>query len=423
MLKATIGPVQAVSLYVGAVVGSGVLLVPGLAAEIAGPASLLAWVLMSFLVVPPVLTLGLLSARYPDAGGVATFVRTAFGRSAGAVVGWFFLLSVPMGAPIVAVTAAAYVGAALPLGGAGQAGAAVVILVVVLATNLLGMRLAGGVQVLVIAAVVGVIVFTVGGALSKIEAANFIPFAPHGWPAVGQAAAVMFWCFIGWEAVTHLSEEFVDPQRDVLRSVGLSLGVVSVLYFMVALATVGTGSYGGESGSYAALAVMMRDLVGPAAGAVTGVTAFLICIAAANAYVGGAARVALALARAGAAPRFLGRVDAMRSVPVGGLCFVGTGAAVFLGLLLTGRVTVAELILFPNATFVAIYLGGSLAGIRLLRDTGWGVRTAWMSLAATAAVYVFLGRAALLPPTVVLAWGFFTFFKGRWSCLKAWFVR
>lgn len=112
--------------------------------------------------------------------------------------------------------------------------------------------------------------FTVGGALSKIEAANFIPFAPYGWPAVGQAAAVMFWCFIGWEAVTHLSEEFVDPRRDVLRSVGLSLGVVSVLYFTVALATVGTGSYGGESGSYAALAVMMRDLVGPAAGALPG---------------------------------------------------------------------------------------------------------------------------------------------------------
>lgn len=399
----------------GAVVGSGVLLVPGLAAEIAGPASLLAWVGMSLLVVPLALTMGLLSARYPDAGGVASFVRRAFGAGAGAVVGWFFLLSIPVGAPIVAFTAAAYIGAAFALDGEGQALAGVAILVAVFGSNRLGMRLTGWVQVLVVAAIVGVIVFTVGGALRAIEADNFVPFAPHGWAAVGQAAAVMFWCFIGWEAVSHLSEEFFDPQRDVLRSVGLSLTVVSILYLAVALATVGTASYAAAGGSYAALAVMMRDLVGPAAGVITAVTAFFICIAAANAYVGGAARVALALARAGAAPRCLGRVDAARSVPVGGLYFVAAGAAIVTLLLVSGRVAVADLIIFPNATFMAMYVGGALAGIRLLRESGagWERRVPWLALAVAAVIYAFLGWAVLLPLAVTTVWGVVSFLRGR----------
>jgi len=89
MIK-TIGLPQAVALYVGAVLGSGVLLVPGLAAEIAGPASLLAWGLMTLLVLPMALVMGLLSARFPNAGGVAYFVSRAFGTKAGALTGWFF---------------------------------------------------------------------------------------------------------------------------------------------------------------------------------------------------------------------------------------------------------------------------------------------------------------------------------------------
>lgn len=148
-------------------------------------------------------------------------------------------------------------------------------------------------------------------------------------------------------------------------------------------------------------------------------TAFLICIAAANAYVGGAARVALALARAGAAPRFLGRVDAVRSVPVGGLCFVGTGAAVFLGLLLTGRVTVAELILFPNATFVAIYLGGFAGGNPLAPGYAVGGKDGLDVLGRDGGGVCVSRPGGAAAADRGSSVGVFTFFKGRWSYFKA----
>jgi len=128
---------QIVALYVGAVFGTGVLLLPGLAAEKAGPASILAWLSMSVLMVPMAITMELLSARYPSAGGVSTFVRQAFGDRFANMVGWFFLLSVPMGAPILSVTGANYLSVLLNWGEAQTYAAAALILIVVLTMNML----------------------------------------------------------------------------------------------------------------------------------------------------------------------------------------------------------------------------------------------------------------------------------------------
>lgn len=71
-LQRNIGMPQAIALYIGAVLGSGVLIVPGLAAEMAGPASLLAWGFMTLLILPLALSMGLLSAKFPNAGGYPT---------------------------------------------------------------------------------------------------------------------------------------------------------------------------------------------------------------------------------------------------------------------------------------------------------------------------------------------------------------
>ncbi|MBV1727348.1 MAG: amino acid permease [Eubacteriales bacterium] len=400
-LKKSIGLTQAVALYVGSVLGSGVLLIPALAADVAGPASLLAWAFMSVLVIPMALTMGLLSARYPDAGGVSTFVRLAYGPVPGALVGWFFFVSVPVGAPIVAVTGAAYLGAALYLSHFSQAVVAALILIVVFFTNYLGMKAAGRLQVAVVSAILLVIILAAAGALPRVDPEHFTPFVPFGWLSVAQAAAIMFWCFIGWEAVTHLSEEFVDPQRDVMRSVIISIVVVGVMYFAVAVATVGTASYGPDK-SAASLAVMMRETLGPVAAWVTGITALFICVATANAYVGAASRVGFALARAGAAPRIFGHLHPKHRTPVFSLAVIAFGAGITLWLIAGGVVGLKELIVFPNATFMATYIGGCLAGIRLLEDHKWGRLMAWSAFFATAGVYFFLGWAALVPPVVIL---------------------
>lgn len=82
---------QGTALYVGAVLGTGVIALPALAAEAAGPASLLAWLLLVVVSAPLAATFAALGARHPDAGGVSTYARLAFGHRAAALLVWSFV--------------------------------------------------------------------------------------------------------------------------------------------------------------------------------------------------------------------------------------------------------------------------------------------------------------------------------------------
>src|SRR3954471_7888077 len=106
------GALQGSALYIGAVLGTGVVALPALAARAAGPASLIAWLALVLLSIPLAATFAALGARYPAAGGVSTYVRYAFGARASAVVGWCFYFAVPVGAPAASIFGGTYVAAA-----------------------------------------------------------------------------------------------------------------------------------------------------------------------------------------------------------------------------------------------------------------------------------------------------------------------
>ncbi|MED4784646.1 APC family permease [Brevibacillus choshinensis] len=398
---------QIVALYIGAVVGSGILLIPGLTAELAGPASILAWMVMSILVVPMAITMGLLSARHPHSGGVSHFVRLAFGDRFGNAVGWFFLLAVPIGGPILAVTGAKYLAILMNWGDVQIYSVAALIFFIVLVMNVFGLQLAGKVQTIVVSLIIAILVLAICTAIPHYDASNFTPFMPNGWYSVMQTAVLLFWCFIGWEAVTHLSQEFVNPQRNAIRGVLWSAGVVALLYFGVAFLTVGTHSYGNQM-SAASLSVMVQLSLGPIGGWIVAVTALFICIASANAYVSAASRIAYALSQEGVAPKWFGILHPKYRTPIGGLAFIMVAFIVVLYVLASGMISFSQLIQLPNATFFATYIGGCFAGIRLLRDSRLGKLCAWISLIVSLGLYPFLGWSGLYPVAILIivnVWG------------------
>lgn len=390
---------QAVALYVGSVLGSGVLLIPGYAAEAAGPASAAVWLMMSLVALPMALTLGVLSTRYPDAGGVSAFVRRVYGPELAGVAGWLFLASVPIGAPVAAMAAASYVQVVLDLSPDAALLVAGLILGAALLNNYLGTRFLGQSQVAITSAIVALLVLAVAVAAPHMEAAAFRPFAPQGWVGMGRAAALMFWCFIGWEAVAHLSEEFADPRRDTIRSILIAALVVGVLYSAVGMVTVGTRSYGPglSSGS---LALIASRYAGPAGGLAVALMAVFVCVGTINAYVGAASRLAYSLAREGVAPAALGRLDPVHRTPHVAIAALGACFALVLGTQALGGVGLGFLLTLPNATFVGTYVLGSLAAIRLLREDRGMLALAWISLILSLVIYAFLGWAAVYAPLV-----------------------
>jgi amino acid efflux transporter len=115
-MSRTLSTRSGTALYVGAVLGPGVLLIPSLAAEAAGPASVVAWGLLLLLSAPLAVVFAALGVAYPEAGGTAAYARAAFGRPAGAVTGWWFLAGVLLGAPAVALIGGFYVADLLDVG-------------------------------------------------------------------------------------------------------------------------------------------------------------------------------------------------------------------------------------------------------------------------------------------------------------------
>jgi len=211
---------QGAAVSTGAVLGTGVISLPALGAQVAGPASLVAWVALVVLAAPLALTFAALGARYADAGGVSTYVRRAFGDRLAAAVGWTFFFAVPIGAPAAAMMAAGYVG-----GPAVLTTGALIVTVVVL--NAFGLRVSGRVQLGLAAVLAALLVVATVAALPHARLSNLEPFAPHGWAAVAPAAAVLVWGFAGWEAVTSLAGEFRDPARDVPRATVIALAVAA----------------------------------------------------------------------------------------------------------------------------------------------------------------------------------------------------
>ncbi|MGC7873372.1 amino acid permease [Desulfosporosinus sp. SYSU MS00001] len=411
-LKGTIGLPQAIALYIGAVLGSGVLIVPGLAAEIAGPASLLAWGLMTLLILPLALSMGLLSSKFPNAGGVSYFVTKAFGPETGSLVGWFFLMSVPIGAPVAALTGAGYMSAAMGWSDSMRVALAAVMLAVGLFINIVGMKVAGQVQIAVVLAIVAVLMAVIVGAVPNIEYVNFRPFMPHGWWSVGKAASILFWCYIGWEAVSHLSEEFIDPQRAAVKGVTIAAVVVGLLYFLTAFATVGTHNYN-TAGSDASLVLVISKLFGRWGALAAGLTGVFICTATIIAYTGAASRLAYALAREGKAPRWMSVLSKRFGTPIGGIAFLVLCFAAVLYVYASGGISLTTLIQIPNATFILTYLGGCAAGIRLLKGSFWGVRLSWLSFLSTAAVFPFVGWAILYPLVIIVGFGMTSRIRNR----------
>ena len=405
-LRRSITWLQGTALTVGAVLGSGVLVLPVAAAELAGPASLVSWLLMGLLAVPLALTLGTLASTYPDAGGIAAYARRAFGPTAGVVTGWLFLGTVPIGAPIVALIGANYIGLLFSLTSFQITLLAAVMLTMALWFNYRGIDLSGSVQVAVIATIAVILLAAVFAALPQVEAKAFVPFAPNGWLPVGVSMTILFWAFVGWEMVIHLAEEFKNPSRDIKISLGASLAVINLLYFLVAFVTVGTSAYIGPA-NVAALAKMLAKGWGQWAGIITAILGFVVCYGTIHTYIAGFSRLVYAQARQGDFPYFFAGLHPRFQTPHYVLLTLTPifGLVILLNYWL--NFDLSDLMRWPSTIFIALYIIAMTAALKLLKSKVIGRFYAMVSLMLCLGVYTFTGLVGLYP-LVLAAIGWLT---------------
>jgi amino acid efflux transporter len=350
------------ALYVGALIGPGVLLVPSLAVDAAGPASILAWAVLLVLSAPLAVTFAALGVRHPVAGGVSAYVREGLGDAAAAVTGGFFVTAVFVGGPAVALIGGYYVadltGSGTPVAaavGLGMFGA-------VLAANAFGLLVSSGFQLVLASVLVVVIASAIASALPSRGGDNWQPFAPHGWWAIGTAANILVWLFVGWEAGAQLAGDFRSPDRELPRAMAFAFVIVTALYCGLGAATIAV-----TSGVHSR--VPLADLIavgfGRAGRDATAVLAVALTMGTMNVYIAGASKLIAALGLEGALPRVLAG-DSYRSVPRRPLGLIAVPGVVLLVALVFGFSSTDALIRATSACFIGVYVLALLSAVRIL---------------------------------------------------------
>jgi amino acid efflux transporter len=267
----------------------------------------------------------------------------------------------------------------------------------VLTANVFGLRVSSGFQLALSSVLIVVMAVAITVALPAHAGDNWTPFAPHGWWAVGTAANILVWLFVGWEAVAQLAGDFRRPATDLPRAMGLAFGVVTVLYVGLALATIGV-TVGTDS------RVPLADLIsvgfGQAGRDATAVLAVALTMGTMNVYIAGASKLAAALAQSGALPAWLAG-GARRSVPRRPLAVIAVAGATLLAGLVVGVGSAGTLVRATSALFIAVYVLALLSALRIL---GGRVRAAAaFSFAASVMLAVFSGWFLLVPVAVACA--------------------
>ena len=361
-----------VALGIGAIVGTGIYTLIGVAANLAGPAVLMSFAVAGLVCACAALAYAEMSTLMPAAGSAYTYSYVVLGEAIAWIVGWSLILEYTLVVSTVAVGWSGYavgflkgLGVEIPqaLAVGPHAGGivnvpAILITWVVAGALIAGTRESATVNAfLVVAKLLALAVF-VAIALPAFDAANLHPFMPYGFAehigpdgkkyGVMAAAAIIFFAFYGFDAISTAAEETKNPGRDLSIGIVGSMIGCTLIYMVVALAAVGALSYTVFGQSPEPLALVMRELGHGAAAKIVAAAAVVALPTVLLAFFYGQSRIFFVMSRDGLLPRGLSKVGT-RGTPVAITVFTAVVTS-----LLAGVARLDEIAALANAgTLVA----------------------------------------------------------------------
>ena len=322
--RRSLGLAATTSLVIGNMVGSGLFLLPASLAPYGGY-SLWGWVVSTAGALLLARVFSRLSRRTPLAGGPYAYPLEVFGDFAGFLLAWMYWISIAAAVAAIAVAFVSYLTALVPALGTHRwtgAGAAIAASWLLTGVNVLGVRVAGRVQlVTVILKISPLLVFALWG---------IFYFNPHlllsgtagqsGPAAIDASAALTMWAFLGLECATIPTDHVRDPERTIPRATLYGTAIAAVVYILCTTAVMGIIPAGSLARSNAPFADAARFLWGGWAGSLIAVAAIISCFGALNGWILMSGQFPQAAARDRLFPRLLAR-ESGRGTPAVGLVF------------------------------------------------------------------------------------------------------
>lgn len=334
-LKRVLGPLDLTALGIGAIIGTGIFVITGTAAaRWAGPGIILSFIFAGIACAFAALAYAELASMIPASGSAYTYAYSAFGEIFGWLIGWALILEYVVASSAVAIGWSGYfvkilhnVGINLPAAFVNAPGVvpgalmnvpAFVIALAVMALLIRGIKESANVSTIFVFLKVLVLILFIVLMLGHVNPGNWDPFLPKGFGGVMTGAATIFFAYIGFDAISTVSEEVKNPQRDLPIGLIASLGICTVFY--IAIAAIFTGVipqslYPQLLNDPAPLAFAL-DYVNKgwaaallSVGAVTGITSVLVVL------MMGQPRIFFAMARDGLLPKVFTKVHPRFGTP------------------------------------------------------------------------------------------------------------
>ncbi|WP_306823206.1 amino acid permease [Janthinobacterium sp. UMAB-60] len=260
-LAKVLGPFDLVLMGIGAIVGTGIFVLTGTGALTAGPALSLSFVVAAVACCFAALCYAEFASTVPVAGSIYTYSYATLGELAAWMIGWDLLLEYGLAAAAVSVGWSGYFqsllagfGITLPAALSAAPGAlpgvttfinlpALVIMLLLTAMLGWGVRESARLNNIMVAIKVGVVLLFIIFGARHVQPANWQPYMPFGYHGMLSAAALVFFAFIGFDAVTSAAEEVKKPSRDLPIGIIGSLAVCAVLYVVVSAIMTGIVPY------------------------------------------------------------------------------------------------------------------------------------------------------------------------------------
>ncbi|NNC41540.1 MAG: amino acid permease [Acidimicrobiia bacterium] len=331
----------------GAMIGSGIFVLPGLATELAGPAAIVAYFLAGLIVVPAALSMAEMASAMPMAGGTYLFIDRAMGPLMGTIAGFGVWFALVFKSAFALVGFEGYLDffVDIPVEWVG-----VGLAVLLTALNSTGVRVSGRFQTIIVAAVLGVLGFIVIGGASTTDTAVFTPFAPEGVGGVLAATGLVFVSYAGVTKVASIGEEVKNPSRSLPIGMLGSIGLMLILYPALLAVVVGNVDPAQLAGDPAPMVTAAGKFSGTIGQDIVAITAILALVSMANAGLLSSSRYPFAMARNSLAPRIFERVGTKSGTPT--VSVLVTGSVL---VLLIATVPLVELAKLASAFQVLVF--------------------------------------------------------------------
>ncbi|MCT8976203.1 amino acid permease [Clostridium sp. CX1] len=352
-LKKVLGAFELTMLGIGAIIGTGIFVLTGVAAaDYAGPALVLSFVFSGIACSFAALCYAELAAMIPVAGSAYTFGYVGLGEIWAWIIGWDLVLEYVVAVAAVAVGWSGYIVSLLKAGGItvpaalcnppGQNGGivnlpAVIILFIITLFLLRGVSESAKLNNILVVIKLAVVIIFIALGVGHVNPANWNPFFPYGVSGVFKGAAIIFFAYIGFDAVSTAAEEVKNPQRDLPIGIVGSLLVCTVLYIIVSAILTGMVPYAQYHNNAAPVAYALAQVGinwGSAlvsVGAVCGITSVLLVM------TFGSTRLLFSLSRDGLLPTVFAEVHQKFGTPVKSTLLVGVMTMVLSGFVQIGK--------------------------------------------------------------------------------------